>query len=246
MQFELLNPSPKYPRARLVDPPPYGYLHLAAAVAPPGGPPLVRADPARSALLDRLKPLAAALRTQPAVRRATVYRALMVPPPGGYAAQTRFHPARFDVAVLVETETPDDLDPVIDGEAYQSLAATLTEAATDTHVLRARCTRSLGDVDKSRPGLFLFNHFVAEDRDVALELWDHLAGWYARVTGLDNSTLLDPMGPSDYVFVNHARWDTGALRLLLRQLTRPSFRSYVLQNMLANRTGAMPVLYRMA
>ncbi|MFJ9694768.1 hypothetical protein [Kitasatospora sp. NPDC101183] len=247
MQFELLNPNSAYPRARLVDPPPYGYLHLAAAVAPPSGPPLVRTDAARSALLDRLKPLATALQGQPAVRRVTVYRALVVPPPGGYARQPRFHPARFDVAVLVETDTPEDLGPVAAGEAYGELAAAVAGAATDTHELRARCARSLGEVDRSRPGLFLFNHFVAEDREVALELWDHLAGWYVRKTGLDNSTLLEPLEgtEADYVFVNHARWDTGALRLLLRQVSRPSFRGYVQQNLLVNRVGAMPVLYRM-
>ncbi|MEU9040939.1 MULTISPECIES: hypothetical protein [unclassified Kitasatospora] len=245
MQFELLNPNPKYPRARLADPPPYGYLHLAAAVAPPTGPPFVRADPARSALLDRLKPSAAALRTRPEVRRVTVYRAVVLPPPGGYAAQQRFHRAAYDVAVLIETDTPDDLGTVAESEPYRNLTAALG-TATDLHVMRARCARSIGDVDKSRAGLFLFNHFVAEDRDVAFELWDHLAGWYARETGLDNSTLLEPLGPADYVFVNHARWDTGALRLLLRQVTKPSFRSYVLQNLLVNRTGAMPVLYRMS
>ncbi|MFI6156841.1 hypothetical protein ACIBCA_29635 [Kitasatospora sp. NPDC051170] len=247
MRFELLNPNSAYPRATLVDPPPNGYLHLAGAVAPPSGPPLVRTVPARSALLDRLKPLATALQGHPAVRRVTVYRALVVPPAGGYARQPQFHQARFDVAVLVETDTPEDLGPVTGGEAYGELRATLTAAASDTHELRARCTRSLGAVDHSRAGLFLFNHFVAEDRAVALELWDHLAGWYVRKTGLDNSTLLEPLDgtDSDYVFVNHARWDTSALGLLLRQVSRPSFRGYVQQNLLVNRVGTMPVLYRM-
>ncbi|MGA5817819.1 hypothetical protein ACPC54_08175 [Kitasatospora sp. NPDC094028] len=246
MKFELLHPNPKYPRARLAEPPPYGYLHLAAAVAPPSGPPFVRTDAVRSALLDRLKPLAVALQSEPAVRRATVYRALLAPPPGGYARQERFHRARFDVAVLVETDTPEDLGPVTGGEPYQALASALTAAASDTHVLRARCSRALMDVDKSRPGLFLFNHFVAEDRDIALELWEHLAGWYVRETGLRESTLLEPLdgADSDYVFVNHARWDTTPMRLLLRQVSKPSFRSYVQANLLANRVGAMPVLYR--
>lgn len=101
-------------------------------------------------------------------------------------------------------------------------------------------------MDKTRPGLFLFNPFVAEDKAVALELWDHLAGWYVKQTGLDNSTLLEPLDESDYVFVNHARWDPGPLGLLLRQVTKPSFRPYVQQNLLVNRTGSMPVLYRMA
>jgi hypothetical protein len=49
-----------------------------------------------------------------------------------------------------------------------------------------------------------------------------------------------------YVFVNHARWDDSLPRFLLRQLTKPSFRTYLLANLQANRTRAMPILYRLA
>ena len=110
----------------------------------------------------------------------------------------------------------------------------------------ARCLRRVGDVDKTRQGLFLFEDFVADDAAVALQLWDYLAGWYAVVTGLDNSTLLEPIGEAGYVFVNHVRWDHSLPRFMLRQLTKPSFRTYVLANLQANRTGAMPILYRLA
>ena len=72
------------------------------------------------------------------------------------------------------------------------------------------------------------------------------AGWYPAETGLDNSTLLEPIGDADYVFVNHARWDVGLVRFALHQFTKPSFRSCVLANLLVNRTGSMPVLYHRA
>src|SRR6266508_1996054 len=94
--------------------------------------------------------------------------------------------------------------------------------------MTARCVRRIGDVDKTRQGLFLFNYFVADDARVALQLWDYLAGWYAVETGLDNSTVLEPLVDADYVFVNPARWDHSLPRFLLRQLTKPSFRTYML------------------
>jgi hypothetical protein len=246
MQLELLNQSPRYGPARLVDPPRRGYLYLAAAVAPPTGPPFPRANEKRTALLDRLKALAGEVEGHETVEKATVYRAIVVPPATGYARQARFHQARYDVAVLVETTSVDGLDQLEQTDSYRSLASAITTSAADTHVMRASCVKSTGDVDKTSPGLFLFNHFVAEDHAVALELWDHLAGWYARETGLDNSTLLQPIGDADYAFVNHARWDVGVPRFLLQQLARPSFRSYVQSNLLVNRTGAMPLLYRLA
>ena len=73
-----------------------------------------------------------------------------------------------------------------------------------------------------------------------------LAGWYAVQTGLDNSNVLQPTGKSDYTFVNHARFRHGLPVLLARQMTKPSFRSYVLENLLVNRTASMPILYRLA
>jgi hypothetical protein len=81
---------------------------------------------------------------------------------------------------------------------------------------------------------------------VALKLWDHLTGWFMTETGIDNSTVLQPTGDSQYAFVNHARWDYGVPRLWLRMFTKPSFWSFVQKNMNENRTGSMPTLCRLA
>jgi hypothetical protein len=59
--------------------------------------------------------------------------------------------------------------------------------------LNARNVWRIADVDTSRGGLFLFNHFVAGDRQVILDLWDYLADWYRVETGLDNSVALGPL-----------------------------------------------------
>jgi hypothetical protein len=96
---------------------------------------------------------------------------------------------------------------VRDAEQDRDTIEFVTRESKDSHVMLARCIRSMGDVDKARQGLFLFNHFEAEDAEAALEVWGRLAGWYARGTDLDNSTLLAPTDKADYVFVNDARWD---------------------------------------
>lgn len=247
MDLELIGPTGKYPRAALAEPPSSGYLHLAASVEPPSGrAPFTRSSENKTRLLEELKTMAAKLEERGDVTKVTVYDAIVVPPPTGYARRHGVHHARYDVVVLVETTLPEVIAQVQESEEYRTLHDALLAASTDLHVMPARCTRSLGDVDKSRPGLFLFNYFVAADTEVALELWEHLASWYKKNTGLDNSTLLQPTDKSDYVFVNHARWDYGVPQLLLRQVTRPSFRSYVPTNLLVNRTGAMPLLYHLA
>jgi hypothetical protein len=112
----------------------------------------------------------------------------------------------------------------------------------------ARNLRRVGDVDKSRPGLCLFNYFAGDNFDLAVELWDYLAGWYEAETGLDNSTLLGPLEgeESDYVMINHARWDHSLPLFMARQLPKKTFRSYMLANLRAHHLSAMPVLYRLA
>jgi hypothetical protein len=246
MDLQLVNPQPRYAKVTLIEPPPLGYLHVAATVDPPRGrTPFPGRSPHKAALLTRLRTLAYQLARLGAVKTATVYRAVLLTPPAGSAKQTP-HRARYDVVVLIETTSPAVLGEVQATQPYQLLVEAVTEAATDVHVMPARCPRRVGDVDKTRQGLFLFNYFVADDAAVALQLWDYLAGWYAVETGLDNSTLLEPIGEADYVFVNHARWDDSLPRFMLRQLTKPSFRTYVLANLQANRTGAMPILYRLA
>jgi hypothetical protein len=247
MELTIVNPDPKYARVRLIEPPPTGYLLLAAVVEPPlGRTPFPRRSPRKAALLSELKAHAASLERLEAVTKATVYRAALVPPTNPDAQRMAARPARYDVVVLVETATVDAIGEAEASPEYRKLHDTLAGAAREEFVMPACCLRRVGDVDKTRPGLFLFNYFVAEDPSVALDLWEHLAAWYAAETGLDNSTLLGPIGPSDYVFVNHARWDMSLPRFAVTQFGKRSFFTYVLANLRANRVAAMPVLYRLA
>jgi hypothetical protein len=246
MDLQLVNPQAKYPKVTLLQPPPLGYIHVAATVGPPPGrTPFPGRSPQKATLLNRLGSLARELERLAIIERATVYRAILFAPPAGAASQAP-RLARYDVVVLIETTSPQVLGEVQATEPYKVLAAAVTEAATDVHIMTARCRKRVGDVDKTRQGLFLFNYFVADDAAVALQLWEHLAGWYAVETGLDNSTLLEPLEQAAYAFVNHARWDSSLPHLMLRQLTKPSFRTYVLANLQANRIVAMPILYRLA
>src|SRR5215218_8744403 len=95
MELAIVNPSAKWPPVTLREPLRYGYIHIGAAVEPPRqpGPPFPGRSGQKAALLDRLKELAAEVQRLDPVERATVYRAVLVPP----AEQGASHPARFDV-----------------------------------------------------------------------------------------------------------------------------------------------------
>jgi hypothetical protein len=246
MDPTIVNAKPRYRPPTLVDPPGFGYVLLSADVEPPTGPrPFPGSSDAKTGLLDRLKTAAADVAQVDGVERATVYRTVLAPPAAGYARIVD-RPARYDVVVLVETTSPGGLDGVQANDAYTQLRKELDSGASRVDTMPGTCVKCIADVDKSRPGLFLFNYFEADDVDATLKLWDHLAGWFMTETGLDNSTLLQPTGGSEYAFVNHARWDYGVPRLWLRMFTKPSFWSFVQANLNENRVGSMPILCRLA
>ena len=248
MKLHIVNENPRYPPVKLIEATTLGYIHIAAVVQPRRIP-FLPAGREKSRLLERLKQLASQLEQADAVEKVTVFHAIAIAPPSGYVKQHRhsLHVPRYDIVVLVETTSPETAREVQKTAAYAVLVDALRSKASDLHIIVARNVKRIGDVDKRRKGIFLFNYFVGDDPQVTLALWDYLSGWYTMETGMDNSTLLIPLEGerSDYTIINHARWD-GLLSFLWQQFTKKSFRTYVQTNLDANHVGAMPILYHLA
>lgn len=243
----------RYSTAHFITPSTRGYIHIGAEVSPPRRPgPVLRRGADKTRLESRLKGLGRQLEQADTVEKVTVYDATVIPPLERLAqARQRadaFEIPRFDVVVLVDTVSVAAIPDVQATTAYRTIIDELRISAQRTRVTAARNAKRIGDVDRTRQGTFIFNHFVADDPDVMLELFDYLAGWYEAETGLDNSVLLVPLEEekSPYAAINHARWDGSPPRLAWRQASKKSFRGYVLDNLRANRVTAMPVLYRLA
>ena len=224
--MESANPDLKYHKARFAESLPYGYLYAGMKIEPPGRAPFVRRSARRDEALKECKILAGRLEKLGEVVRATVYQAVLIPPIEGTP--------RFDVVVLVETTSPKTVAEVRSSEAFSRLGADF--------VMAAHNTRRIGDTQKTLSGTFLFNHFTAEDPEGAVEVWENLTGWYTAKTGVDNSTLLRPIGEAPYAFVNYLRLPRGPVRFMLDQLSRPSFHTFVWASLRANGMVAMPLL----
>jgi hypothetical protein len=230
--------------ASLVTPPRYGYLLFGATVAPPKGPPIVRPDDTRKTVLARLSELLAPVGQLEPVVRATGYRAVVIPPGRPPAFRPDLEPPRFDVTVLVETDSPSSLAEISGSPAVSALRDLLHESASRLREIQARCVKAIADFDKPAAGTYLFNYWAAEDAATGLEVFDHLAPWFQTKTGLRNSTVLQSIGGDDFAFVNHARWNEGPLAVAARQLLRPSFYRFVRPTLATNRIEVYPALYR--
>jgi hypothetical protein len=244
MTATIVNPKYDPGIASLVTPPGYGYLLLGATVAPPSGPPLVRPDATRQSVLTRVSQELERVTRLEAVVRATAYRAVLIPPARAPDFRPDLEAPRFDVTVLVETDSPDSLADVATSASVTSMRDVLQDSASRVKEMRARCTKAIADVDKRPSGTYLFNYWAAADTATALDLFDHLATWFQANTGLRNSTVLQPLGDDEFAFVNHARWDAGLLSVATHLFLRPSFYSFVRPNLAANHIQLYPALYR--
>jgi hypothetical protein len=241
------NPTPHTDAmpARLVPPKTRGYLLLAATVDRRA--PFLPNSRRKKALLAALSDDVAELTRVPTVTQAHVFDATLVAPGMGHQLlrARSVTPARFDVLVLVETTDPASALALRDDATFGALKHRLTTAAVRIYEIAARNVRRIADVDHSRPSVFLFNFFYADDANRLLKVWEDTAGWFVAKTALPDSTVFEPLPgePADYGIINHASWPHFRT-FLPHLLLRPSFRRFVLATFAANGVAAQPILYR--
>jgi hypothetical protein len=219
------NASLTYPRATFTEPTPYGYLYLGMRVDPPRHLPFVRTSARRNEDLQECKRLAHELDALAEVVSVTVYQAVVIPPVKGSP--------KFDVLALVQTTSPETIPTVQEAKACRLMDADFA--------MPARNIRRIGNVDRTKSGFFLFNHFTAADPERALRTFDDIAGWFTHAAGANDAALLQPTGESPYVFVNHVLLPSGPIRFLLN-FAKPSFRKFVASRLNANQIGNAPVI----
>ncbi len=244
--FRRIEIGRRFPKARLVPVRTSGYWVLAAEI---DARPMILPNSARkNRLLRQLTRLARDLAAEQRVIDARVFDGIVDTPGRGEVVKRdpTVRPARFDVVVLVETTSLETAES-LEGDPLLTRIRTVLEGHSDhTYWLRASNVRSMGQVDHSRPGVFLFNFFYAGRTDLNLAAWQYTAGWFSDQTGLNNSTVLLPQRSSEPRFrlINHARWDR--LRQILPHLIfNRTFRSYVLRHFSTNGVAAQPGLYRL-
>jgi hypothetical protein len=250
--LRLVNADPKYPKAALVAPTTRGYIYIAAA-ARPTAIPLVLPSARRSELLATLGSLTPPLASTSDVVSVDLFRAIVRPPTASFSAYLKQRApslpiANFDIALLIQTTSTMSVRGVQATPAYRQIVETLRRETERVYSIAASNIRRIGDVTPDTRGLFLFNHFAADSREVMLELWEYLAGWYVKETGLRNSVALMPMDgeAAEYAIVNWASWNVNPMRHFWHQLAKRSFWRYVTANLDVNHAASMPIYCRLA
>jgi hypothetical protein len=222
---------------------------LAAEVD--GHPPFLWPSRTKRLLIEDCARWCERIARRPGVLEAVTFKAILFPPIGepGFLRRRhgQYHRARFDLVLLVETDTVERAEALADGVEFSALQTHVRAETGHVYVVTARNVKRIGAVDHSRDGVFLFNYFYAHSIAQNLAAWEHTAGWFQCETGLDNSTVLAPTRPdlSQYTLINHCRWNRLA-DVLPSLVFKRSFRDFVLAHFDANDTAPMPILYRLA
>lgn len=243
----IINPGGAIRPAPLVEPVASGYVLLTAVVEPQNRPGPALPSRSRNEALAELAGGAEALGDEHLGCTVQLFRAVAFPPfeATPVAERHRDHIGRYDVVALVTAPSPEDLPAVEAGAAYGKLVAGLRERSEKLIVTRARNARRIADVP-AEDKLHLFNFFLTDEEPAGLDLWEYLAGWYHQEMNMRDSEVLQPINPDEtpFAFVNHASWNVGLARFVSRQMSRSSFRDFVIANLAANRIGSLPFLYR--
>jgi hypothetical protein len=244
-----LLPQPEEPaKARLAQPAGSGYVLLAAEVDPH---PFPWPSRTKRHLIEDCLRWCANIAQEPGVLEAVTFRAILFPPISKpdflRRRRSQIRRARFDLVVLVETDSVARAEALVSSGCWRVLEAHVRDEAGLVDVVTASNAKRIGTVDHRRDGVFLFNYLYADSLAQNLAVWEYTAGRLQKETGLDNSTVLAPTQPdlSQYTLINHCRWDR--LSDILPSLVfKRSFREFVLAHFDANDTAPMPILYRLA
>ena len=249
--MKIVNEQIQFPEIEYETPNTTGYIHLAAEIEHTL--PVKPNSKLKKQLIARSKDLCSRLSGLDEVVSAHVLDAFVIPPgnkPGRMILEKNnpdVHIPAYDLVVQIETTSVETAKALQENSLFNELLDLLKQAARYFHSFVAKNVKKIGEVDKTRPGIFLYNYFFANDLDVVLPVWEYTGRWFVNKTGLDNSTLLMPVEdePCEYAVINHCRWDR-PIDIIPHLIFRPSLRAYVLGNFTANNIVAIPILYKLA
>lgn len=229
----------------------FGYIYLGCEIELPK---LFKCDSdKKKKVIKKLKSHCALLKnTSDNIKRADVFTAITIPPgtdEGRKLIQEKkltVHIAKFDLVILIECKTVQDIKSVQELEQYKVITNTMQQESKYFYKMAAKNANRIDEVDKTKQGVFLFNYFYAEDTQTILDVWEYTAGWWTAKANLTNSTPLQPITDDfQYALINHCRWNN-LFEVLPALIFKPSMKKFVLKNFTENNIVAMPILYKLA
>ena len=248
-KIQVVSYENNFPKVKLVNPSNSGYLLIALEIdkRPPIG--FFIESRKKKEAIKIAKVFSSKSLKHHFIKESNVFKALIIPPGRGNFLKQRPNAliAKFDLVLLIEFENYEKCKQFSSTLEWADFEKKILSFSKSSITLTGKNIRSIGNVDHTKNGVFLFNYFFADDLKQNLGIWEFTAGWFQYQTNLDNSNLILPdMSKSfPYKIINHCRWDN-LFKILPSLLFKKSFKNFVLKNFELNNVAAMPILYRLA
>ena len=167
--MKIVNEHLNYPKAELISPNTKGYLHIGLEVDYSLFPFFLFTSTRKKEIINKTNQLLSEIEKQQGVDTVSLFRAVIMPPAKqSYldSIKGEIHVAKFDIAILIETENIDVAKKIRDHEKTHQLIEYCEKNASFTHITVLENAKRIAEVDKSRKGIFLFNYFYAEDPNI--------------------------------------------------------------------------------
>lgn len=249
-EIKVVNKDLKFPNVTLKEPLRSGFILIAAEVDKKTS--IWGESNTKKTLIKKVKSLGLELQNNENVMEFSLFKASLFPPgrDGEYILKLKKNQtihSQYDVVLLIELSSVEKIDEIKNDRCFINIISAFKDLSSYHFIYNAKNLRRIDNVNHKKNGVFLFNFFVAENKEQNLGIWEYTAGWFQDQTNLKNSTLFDSIDTisNTYSVINHCRWD-GFFDILPSLIFKKTFKSYVLDNFAANNVAAIPILYKLA
>ncbi len=248
--IRVVNKHLKFPNVTLKEPLKSGFIIISAEVDKKTS--FWGESHKKKALIKKIKTLSLELKNDKNILEVSLFKASLFPPVGDgeYLKKRKknktFHSV-YDLVLLIELKSIEKIKDLKNTNGFIEIINEIKKSSSYHFIFNAKNLRCIDNVNHKKKGVFLFNFFVAENKEQNLAIWEYTAGWFQNQTNLDNSTLFDSVDSQQntYSVINHCRWDS-FLDILPSLIFKKTFKTYVLDNFAANNVAAIPILYKLA
>lgn len=248
--ISIVNKHLKFPNVTLKEPLTSGFILISAEVDKKTS--FWGETNTKKALIKKIKTLSLELQANENIVDVTLFKASLFPPgrDGEYIKKRQkselLHIA-YDLVLLIELKSIEKIEVIKADNTFTEIISEIKKSSSYHFIFNAKNLRRIDSVDHKKKGVFLFNFFIAENKEQNLDIWEYTAGWFQDQTNLDNSTLFDSIDSEEktYSVINHCRWDS-FFDILPSLIFKKTFKTYVLANFAENNVAAIPILYKFA
>ena len=162
--MKIVNEYIQFPDIEYETPNNSGYVLLLAEIERPF--PLKPNSPHKKAIIAEAKALCEQLNALDIVVSAHILDAFIIPPGNkpGRKILEKDHPdvhiAAYDLVVQIETKDVDSIQTLQNNTIFKQLVELLKNSTQYFRTVIAKNVRKIGEVDKNRNGVFLYNFFM--------------------------------------------------------------------------------------